>query len=136
MRGWMDEMLQIVCKYEAGHQKCCKLHAKRKGRGIPLDTHTMGGGHRHGTRYHMYPPTTSTARGSASEKTLLLACCFGCLGGRQLVFLLFGWLQAVPSFRAKVFGACNTVLRPQLCRVARRIKQVGSWQNDEGSMKA
>ena len=21
--GWMEEMLQIACKYEAGHQKCC-----------------------------------------------------------------------------------------------------------------
>ena len=27
-------MLQIACKYEAGHQKCCKLHAKRRGWGI------------------------------------------------------------------------------------------------------
>ena len=53
IRGWMEEMPQIACKYEAGHQKCCKLHAKRRGRGIHLGTHPMGGGG-HGTRDHKY----------------------------------------------------------------------------------
>ena len=37
-------MLQIACKYEAGHQKCCKLHAKRRGWGIIWGTIPLGGG--------------------------------------------------------------------------------------------
>ena len=42
---WLDEeMLQIACKYEAGHQKCCKLHAKRRGWGIIWGPYHWGGG--------------------------------------------------------------------------------------------
>ena len=53
IRGWMEEMLQIACKYEAGHQKCCKLHAKRRGWGIIWGPIPWGADQRHGTRQHI-----------------------------------------------------------------------------------
>ena len=47
IRGWMEEMQQIACKYEAGHQKCIEMlqiACKLEGLGHHLGTHTMGEG--------------------------------------------------------------------------------------------
>ena len=52
--GWMEEMLQIACKYEAGHQKCCKLQTKRRGWGFISGPIRWGGAATQNTAAYLY----------------------------------------------------------------------------------
>ena len=54
MKRWKSEMLQkLPGNYVAGHQKCCKLYAKRRGWSIIWGPY-HGGGQDHGSRDHIY----------------------------------------------------------------------------------